>query len=349
VIRVALAIDGPAVDIADWHTRALRAAFAEAGAESVPLRLAGCGFDTAAPHGLVLPGFDAALPDAVFVRAIAAGSFEEVTRRLGVLHALRECRVPVWNDARAIERCVDKSMTSFLLARAGLPTPPTWAVEGADAARAVAARELPAGPLVCKPLFGSQGRGLRLVAQLDDLPPPEAVQGVYYLQRFVPPAAERSLHLAARPASSCSAKAEHPRLCGGTKDVDGRPPPTMTVAPRPDLGVPPEGAGYADQRLFVAAGRVLAAMTRRHRSWITNLRQGAAPERLEPDATLVRLALAATEAVGADYAGVDLLRGADGAVQVIEVNSMPGWRGLQTMTDTPIARRLAEALLARLR
>ena len=72
----------------------------------------------------------------MFVRAIAGGSFEEVTRRLGVLHALRELGVPVWNDARAIERCVDKSMTSFLLARAGLPTPPTWAVEGADAARA---------------------------------------------------------------------------------------------------------------------------------------------------------------------------------------------------------------------
>ena len=47
--------------------------------------------------------------------------------RLGVLHALRELGVMVWNDARAIERCVDKSMTSFLLARAGIPTPATWA------------------------------------------------------------------------------------------------------------------------------------------------------------------------------------------------------------------------------
>ncbi len=292
MIRVALAVDGP-----DWHTRALRAAFAAAGAEAVPLRLAACGFDTTRPHGLALPGFEAGLPDAVFVRAIAAGSFEEVTRRLGVLHALRECCVPVWNDARAIERCVDKSMTSFFLAGAGLPTPPTWAVEGDAAARAIAARELPAGPLVCKPLFGSQGRGLSLVARPEELPPPEAVAGVYYLQRFVPPA----------------------------------------------------GAGYADHRLFVAAGRVLAAMTRRHRTWITNLRQGAAPEPLAPDAAMVRLALAATEAVGADYAGVDLLRGADGAAQVIEVNSMPGWRGLQKVSDTPIARRLAEALLARLR
>ena len=54
---------------------------------------------------------------------MSGGTFEAVTMRLGVLHALRELGVPVWNDARAIERCVDKSMTSFLLTRAGIPTP----------------------------------------------------------------------------------------------------------------------------------------------------------------------------------------------------------------------------------
>jgi tetrahydromethanopterin:alpha-L-glutamate ligase len=46
------------------------------------------------------------------VRGIAGGSFEQVTKRLGVLHALRELGVPVYNDASAIERSVDKSMTS---------------------------------------------------------------------------------------------------------------------------------------------------------------------------------------------------------------------------------------------
>ena len=47
--------------------------------------------------------------------------FEQVTKRLGVLHALRELGVPVYNDARAIERSVDKSMTSLLLHAAGVP------------------------------------------------------------------------------------------------------------------------------------------------------------------------------------------------------------------------------------
>ena len=178
--RIALLSEG-----AGWHTSALRSAFAAAGAEAVPLRLADCAFATTAPHGLALPGFADALPDAVLVRVIGDGSFEEITRRLGVLHALDALGVAVWNPARAIERCVDKSMTSFLLAAAGLPTPPTWTVEGFAPAQALVAREAAAGALVLKPLFGSQGRGLRLIAGPEDLPPAEEVHGVYHLQRYV--------------------------------------------------------------------------------------------------------------------------------------------------------------------
>ena len=93
----------------------------------------------------------------------------------------------VVNDARAIERCVDKSMTSFLLARAGLPTPPTWVAQSAEEARAHCAQRGGGRgiALVLKPLFGAQGRGLRLLDGGDDLPEPEEVAGVYYLQRFV--------------------------------------------------------------------------------------------------------------------------------------------------------------------
>jgi len=169
----------------DWHARQLRAAFRRRGADPVLLSLAACGFSLDSASGLDLPGFAGQLPTAALVKTIAAGSFEQVTMRLGVLHALREAGVPVANDARAIERCVDKSMTSFLLARAGIATPATWAVESHEAAAAIVRREVGAGPLVLKPLFGSQGRGLRLIRGEPDLPDPAAVKGVYYLQRYV--------------------------------------------------------------------------------------------------------------------------------------------------------------------
>jgi RimK family alpha-L-glutamate ligase len=114
---------------------------------------------------------------------MSGGTFEAVTLRLGILHALEEIGVPVWNRARSIERCVDKSATSFLLARAGLPTPMTWTTESREAAAEVVRRE--AGPFVLKPLFGSQGRGLRLIRSEQELPTNAEVAGVYYLQRFV--------------------------------------------------------------------------------------------------------------------------------------------------------------------
>ncbi|HEV7479615.1 MAG TPA: RimK family alpha-L-glutamate ligase [Roseiarcus sp.] len=171
-------------DQRDWHARQMEAAFAAVGARAERVDLADCGFDTQNASGLSLPVLGSRLPDAVHVRTLSAGSFEATTKRLGVLHALAKLGVVVWNDARAIEHCVDKSMTSFLLAQAGVPTPPTWTMESAEVARAVIDREASRGPLVLKPLFGAQGKGLRLIRRPEDLPAPEEIAGVYYLQRF---------------------------------------------------------------------------------------------------------------------------------------------------------------------
>ena len=173
-------------DSVDWHARQFIAALSSRGVETVPVQLSSCGIATSSPSGLCVDGFGEALPDAVVVRTMSGGPFEAVTLRLGVLHALRELGVMVWNDARAIERCVDKSMTSFLLSRAGIPTPATWATESYQQACTIAERETVEGALVLKPLFGSQGRGLRLIHRPEDLPTIEQTPGrVYYLQRFI--------------------------------------------------------------------------------------------------------------------------------------------------------------------
>ena len=177
---------GLVIDSVDWHARQFIAALSSRGVETVPVQLSSCGIATSSPSGLCVDGFGEALPDAVVVRTMSGGPFEAVTLRLGVLHALRELGVMVWNDARAIERCVDKSMTSFLLSRAGIPTPATWATESYQQACTIAERETAEGALVLKPLFGSQGRGLRLIHRPEDLPTIEQTPGrVYYLQRFI--------------------------------------------------------------------------------------------------------------------------------------------------------------------
>jgi RimK family alpha-L-glutamate ligase len=275
-------------DKLDWHVDETARAFHRLGAVSVPARLAACKIDTSRGNGLVIPGFHA-LPDGAVVRAIGDGSLEMITLRLGVLHALSELGVALVNDAQAIERCTDKSMASFLLARAGVPTPATFVAQTLAQARAIARRECAKGPLVLKPLFGAQGWGLRLIRSEQNLPAPEEIGGVYYLQGFVAPRGDR----------------------------------------------------FEDTRLLVSRGEVVAAMRRRSRHWITNVRQGADPVAITPSAREIELALAAARALGAEFAGVDLIADQDGAPLVLEVNSMAGWSGLQRVTPFSIAERLA--------
>ena len=173
-----------ATDDAGWHGRRLDAALRARGLKPVSASLRDCRIDLTQPSGLFIPGCDG-LPQAVFVRGISGGSLEQITLRLDVLHALQASGVAVFNHARAIERSVDKAMTSLLLHRAGIPTPPTWACESREQAQAVVDAETAAGHgLVLKPLFGSQGIGVQRVAARR-LPPPEALRHAYYLQRFV--------------------------------------------------------------------------------------------------------------------------------------------------------------------
>jgi ribosomal protein S6--L-glutamate ligase len=57
-----------------------------------------------------------------------------------------------------------------------------------------------------------------------------------------------------------------------------------------------------------------------------------------------QLARLATEAMGARFAGVDLLYGRDGTCYVIEVNAVPGWQAFQRVTGIDVA----DAVIARL-
>jgi len=110
--------------------------------------------------------------------------------------------------------------------------------------------------------------------------------------------------------------------------------------------VPPRDVWYEDMRILVSHGEIIGAMRRRSRRWITNIRQGAKPTPCEPSARERELALRAAAALSADFAGVDIIAGADGLPMVLEVNSMPGWSGLQSVTPFQIAERLAGDIMA---
>ena len=100
----------------------------------------------------------------------------------------------------------------------------------------------------------------------------------------------------------------------------------------------------ADIRAFVIGGRVLGAIERRSQGWRTNLAQGGTARRVALTDDRSSLAVRAAAAVGAEYAGVDLLTGRDGTTYVLEVNGIPGWKGLQEATGLDVAGRLIDHL-----
>jgi RimK family alpha-L-glutamate ligase len=95
--------------------------------------------------------------------------------------------------------------------------------------------------------------------------------------------------------------------------------------------------GGCDLRAFVVGGRVLAAIERVGSGWRANLARGARARATELSAEQERACLEAAEAFGVDYAGVDLLRAADGRDYVLELNGIPGWHGLQAATGADVA------------
>ncbi len=171
-----------------WHTESLRGALARRGlaAECYPVtqltaRVAGRPRLTAATAPL-----DEC--DIVFVRAIPSGSLEQVIYRMDALRMLEHAGVRVVNSAWAIEHGVDKYYTSARLYNAGLPTPRTIVAERFE--DALAAYEELGGDVVVKPLFGSEGRGIVRISDVDTayrvLRALELGRYIYCLQEFVP-------------------------------------------------------------------------------------------------------------------------------------------------------------------
>ena len=290
--KIAIFTDDPG-----WHGKQLQLAFAAHGFTGICASLTECKLCISPNQPAVLiPGFEAALPDAAFVRGVPGGSLEEVVLYLDILHALKIMGIPVYNDGKAIERSVDKAMTSFILHHAGLPTPKTWVLRNQDEALTLAENELKNGHfLISKPLFGSQGEGIRRIEKTTDLLWLSSSHGVYYLQRFV----------------QCA------------------------------------GEGFSDHRVFVINGRAVAAMRRCGRYWLNNVARGARCEPVELNDELGALAVKAAQALAMDYAGVDIIESQANGYSIIEVNSIPAWKGLESVCAINIAELLADDLLNR--
>jgi tetrahydromethanopterin:alpha-L-glutamate ligase len=261
-------------DDAGWHGAQLKLAFEVRGVEAQFVSLQDCLIDLSQqqPH-IQIPQFKN-LPKAAFVRGVTGGTLPQVITRLNILHILKALGV-----------------NSFLLRQAQIATPPTWVCESRHQAHDIIRQQ---DNLVIKPLFGSQGEGVRLV-ESDKLPLPmdAFVDGVFYLQKFIN-----------------------------------------------------TGHYKHDYRVFVVGNQAVAAMRRSGEGWLHNVAQGAQCQASgEPD--VLDLAIKAAQAIDIAYCGVDIIRDADGKLWVLEVNSIPAWRGLQSATAVNVAQVLVDDFLSK--
>jgi len=105
-----------------------------------------------------------------------------------------------------------------------------------------------------------------------------------------------------------------------------------------------------DIRAFVVGGRLVASMLRKAERWKTNIAGGgeAKPYILEEE--LAEVSVRAAEAIGLEYTGVDILKSEKGnGFYVVELNSTPGWEGLQTVTEKNISDQVVDHLLSKIR
>jgi [lysine-biosynthesis-protein LysW]--L-2-aminoadipate ligase len=104
--------------------------------------------------------------------------------------------------------------------------------------------------------------------------------------------------------------------------------------------------GTSDIRAFVIKDQVVAAMRRESKSWKTNVSQGAKPVQLRPSDELVKIVVKASAVLGCEISGVDVME-KDQGFTINEINSQPGWKGLQSTTRIDIAQKIADYVISR--
>jgi ribosomal protein S6--L-glutamate ligase len=92
-----------------------------------------------------------------------------------------------------------------------------------------------------------------------------------------------------------------------------------------------------DIRILVIGDNTFSIRRVNSDDWRTNVSLGARAEHFEASAELIQLARQAANVVQAKIAGVDILIAPDGTPTVLEVNAVPGWKGLAEATGQDIA------------
>ena len=91
-------------DTHDWHSNQLKKELKKLNCKVSCLSLDDCFINTKKKYNIYIPGYVNKLPDGCFIRTIGKGTFQQVTKRLTILHALKKLKVVLFNDIKCIEK-----------------------------------------------------------------------------------------------------------------------------------------------------------------------------------------------------------------------------------------------------
>lgn len=225
--------------------------------------------------------------DGFWVRFIGAGSLEEITFKLSILHFLKDTGIYIHNSGETIEKTVDKFRTTSYLRMNNIKTPDTWITGEKKKFDDICLKLIQKKNIILtKPLFGSQGKGIEILKQKDDVINFKSLNNVYYFQKFI-----------------------------GKINQDQ----------------------FSDLRVLVSNHRVISVIRRTSSNLITNYYQGASIKKIESTEEINKISKKISKVFKLGYGGIDI-KVFGKKLYVLEVNSIPSWKGLQEVEDKNIAQ-----------
>ena len=281
-------------DIHDWHSNQLKSQLLKKGYDVIK-----CSFnDINISFNRFSKGFSIKNKNVdlhgVWVRFIGNGTLQEITYKLSVLHFLSDMGIYVHNSAYIIEKTVDKFRTSSILKLNKFNTPDTWvSLDKKRFKKSVQTLLKHNRKVIAKPLFGSQGKGIKVILKKSDIFDFKSADGVFYFQEVV---------------GNINSKI------------------------------------FSDIRVLVSNHKVISCVQRYSKNIVTNVAKGALVKKINITKNLSETCILISKIFNIGYAGIDI-KTHKGENFILEINSIPSWKGLQSVDKRNITKLLVKDFL----